>query len=184
MPPACRSTMAPALWRDPLERQRGRPVTAREDAAIIVDDRRIPRGGFPPMESLVHAMLSNALAATVLAVAVAGLARACRRPALIHGLWLVVMIKLVTPPLVLVQLPAVGWVKPLEPLAVRAQIDRSGESATNQSKLLAGATGQPLDDSVSSVVVPYQGNQEPLYAEMDPVALSPLEGSSQEKSVA
>ena len=52
------------------------------------------------MEPLVHAMLSNALAATVLAVFVAILGRACRRPALIHGLWLVVMLKLVTPPVV------------------------------------------------------------------------------------
>ena len=58
------------------------------------------------MESLVHAMLSNALAATVLAILVAILGRVCRRPALIHGLWLVVMLKLVTPPLVPVSLPA------------------------------------------------------------------------------
>ena len=57
------------------------------------------------MESLVHAMLSNALAATVLAIFVAALGRVCRRPALIHGLWLVVMLKLVTPPLVPVSLP-------------------------------------------------------------------------------
>ena len=57
------------------------------------------------MEPLVHAMLSNALAATVLAVLVAILGRACRRPALIHGLWLVVMLKLVTPPVVPVSIP-------------------------------------------------------------------------------
>src|SRR5262245_30839835 len=58
------------------------------------------------MESLVHAMLSNALAATVLAVFVAILGRAYRRPALLHGLWLVVMLKLMTPPVVPVSLPA------------------------------------------------------------------------------
>ena len=57
------------------------------------------------MESLVHAMLSNAAAAAVLAVLVAIIGRACRRPALIHGLWLIVMIKLVTPPVVPVSLP-------------------------------------------------------------------------------
>ena len=57
------------------------------------------------MEWLVHAMLSNALAVTVLAMLVAILGRACRRPALIHGLWLVVMLKLVTPPVVPVSLP-------------------------------------------------------------------------------
>ncbi len=58
------------------------------------------------MESLVHAMLSNALVVAVLAMLVAIMGRACRRPALIHGLWLIVMLKLVTPPLLPVSLPA------------------------------------------------------------------------------
>jgi bla regulator protein BlaR1 len=58
------------------------------------------------MESLVHAMLSNAVAAAVLAVLVAIVGRVWRRPALIHGLWLIVMLKLVTPPVVPVSLPA------------------------------------------------------------------------------
>jgi bla regulator protein blaR1 len=57
------------------------------------------------MESLVHAMLSNASAAAVLAVLVALIGRAYRRPALIHGLWLIVMLKLVTPPVIPVSLP-------------------------------------------------------------------------------
>ena len=57
------------------------------------------------MEPLVHAMLSNALAVTVLAVFVAILGRLWRRPAVIHGLWLVVMLKLVTPPVVPVSVP-------------------------------------------------------------------------------
>ena len=57
------------------------------------------------MESLVHVMLSNAMAATILAVVVAGLGRTCRRPALIHSLWLVVMLKLVTPPFVSLSVP-------------------------------------------------------------------------------
>jgi beta-lactamase regulating signal transducer with metallopeptidase domain len=57
------------------------------------------------MESLVHAMLSNALVAAVLALAIAVLGRAWHRPAVIHGFCLVVMIKLVTPPLVPVSLP-------------------------------------------------------------------------------
>ena len=52
----------------------------------------------------MHAMLCNALAATFLTVLVAILGRTCRRPALIHGLWLVVMIKLVTPPVLPVSL--------------------------------------------------------------------------------
>ena len=58
------------------------------------------------MESLVHAMLSNAVAAAVLAVLVTIIGRDCRRPALIHGLWLIVMLKLVTPPRRADSLPA------------------------------------------------------------------------------
>jgi beta-lactamase regulating signal transducer with metallopeptidase domain len=48
--------------------------------------------------------------ATLLAVLVAGVSRVCRRPALVHTLWLLVLLKLVTPsPLVLpVNWPA-GW---------------------------------------------------------------------------
>jgi beta-lactamase regulating signal transducer with metallopeptidase domain len=52
------------------------------------------------MESLVRGMLSNAMTVTVLAVLVAVLGRACRRPALIHSLCLVAILKLVTPPIV------------------------------------------------------------------------------------
>jgi beta-lactamase regulating signal transducer with metallopeptidase domain len=52
------------------------------------------------VESLLRIGLSNALAATVLAVVVAVVAVACRRkPALVHGLWMLVLLKLITPPL-------------------------------------------------------------------------------------
>ncbi len=57
------------------------------------------------MESLVHALLSNSVAATILVVLVAVIGRSCRRPALVHALCLVVLLKLVTPPLVHVSLP-------------------------------------------------------------------------------
>jgi beta-lactamase regulating signal transducer with metallopeptidase domain len=57
------------------------------------------------MESLVHGMLSNATAVVVLALAVGTLSRFYRRPALVHSLWLVVLLKLVTPPLVPLSLP-------------------------------------------------------------------------------
>ena len=79
------------------------------------------------MDSLVHAMLSNAVAVTVLAVLVAGLARACRRPALIHGLWLVVMLKLVTPPVVPVFLPVFSGVVPASTFSAEIRGDRGME---------------------------------------------------------
>ena len=56
------------------------------------------------MESLVNALLSNALVATGLALAPLVLSRLGRSPALVHSLWLVVLLKLVTPPLVQVPL--------------------------------------------------------------------------------
>src|SRR5208283_4719543 len=57
-----------------------------------------------PMESLVNALLSNALVATGLALAPLVVSRFGRSPALVHSLWLVVLLKLVTPPLVQVPL--------------------------------------------------------------------------------
>ena len=58
------------------------------------------------METLLHAGLSNAVSATLLAVLVACLGRVlARRPAILHCLWLLVLLKLVTPPLYQVPIP-------------------------------------------------------------------------------
>ena len=57
------------------------------------------------MENLLHLGLSNAVASAVLAlVAAAATFLIRRRPALVHGLWLLVLVKLFTPPLI--RLPA------------------------------------------------------------------------------
>jgi beta-lactamase regulating signal transducer with metallopeptidase domain len=60
--------------------------------------------------------LSNALAAAVLALIAAAVGAFCRRPALSHALWLLVLAKLVTPPLV--RIP-VGW--PAAPEATKSE---------------------------------------------------------------
>jgi beta-lactamase regulating signal transducer with metallopeptidase domain len=52
------------------------------------------------MDSLLRIGLTNALFATVLALAVALASRWCRRPALVHSLWLLVLLKLLVPPFV------------------------------------------------------------------------------------
>jgi beta-lactamase regulating signal transducer with metallopeptidase domain len=52
------------------------------------------------METILHIGLSNAAVAGVLAIVVAGVALVCRKPAVLHGLWLLVLLKLLTPPLV------------------------------------------------------------------------------------
>jgi beta-lactamase regulating signal transducer with metallopeptidase domain len=61
------------------------------------------------VETLLHAGLSNALSASFLALLVACLARPlARRPAVLHSLWLLVLLKLVTPPLYQVPVPLPG----------------------------------------------------------------------------
>jgi WD40 repeat protein/beta-lactamase regulating signal transducer with metallopeptidase domain len=52
------------------------------------------------MTSLVQTGLANAVVAALLAVVALAVGRYCRRPALLHSLWLLVLLKLVTPPLV------------------------------------------------------------------------------------
>ncbi|HJT78362.1 MAG TPA: hypothetical protein VJ739_14255, partial [Gemmataceae bacterium] len=56
------------------------------------------------MDSLLRLGASNALAACALALLAAAAGRFCRRPALMHGLWLIVLLKMVTPPVLPVRL--------------------------------------------------------------------------------
>jgi beta-lactamase regulating signal transducer with metallopeptidase domain len=51
------------------------------------------------VDDLLSIVLSNAVAAAILALLAAITGAVCRRPALVHGLWLLVLLKLVTPPL-------------------------------------------------------------------------------------
>ncbi|HEY7921558.1 MAG TPA: M56 family metallopeptidase, partial [Vicinamibacteria bacterium] len=52
------------------------------------------------MDALLRLLLTNAAAAGLLAVLAFAVSRAVRRPALAHALWLVALLKLVTPPVV------------------------------------------------------------------------------------
>jgi beta-lactamase regulating signal transducer with metallopeptidase domain len=61
------------------------------------------------METLLQISLTNAVAATLLALIVGCIGLVCRRPALMHGLWLLVLLKLVTPPLLLIP---IDWPTP------------------------------------------------------------------------
>jgi beta-lactamase regulating signal transducer with metallopeptidase domain len=60
------------------------------------------------MSGLLEMGLYNAVVASILAVLAAGLCRIWRRPALAHALWLLVLLKLLIPPLVAVPLPWFG----------------------------------------------------------------------------
>src|SRR4051794_7887661 len=58
------------------------------------------------VETLLNLGLANALSATVLAILVAALARLlASRPAVLHCLWFLVLLKLLTPPLFEIPLP-------------------------------------------------------------------------------
>jgi beta-lactamase regulating signal transducer with metallopeptidase domain len=57
------------------------------------------------MDLFLRVGLGNAVAATLLAVVAAAVTRLARRPALAHGLWLLVLLKLLTPPVWQVPLP-------------------------------------------------------------------------------
>lgn len=70
------------------------------------------------MTSLVETGLSNAVAAGVLAIVAVLVGAVCRRPALVHALWLLVLLKLVTPPLVPVHVPLPSRASAPEPAAV------------------------------------------------------------------
>jgi beta-lactamase regulating signal transducer with metallopeptidase domain len=96
--------------------------------------------------------LSNAAMATLLAVFAAGLCRLYRRPALAHGLWLVVLLKLVTPPLVEVPLP---WFDSREP--ARPTEESTGPVFVVMPEFLADAGGvaagpQPEHGAIEALV--------------------------------
>jgi beta-lactamase regulating signal transducer with metallopeptidase domain len=68
------------------------------------------------MDPLLRLGLINAALAAVLALGVAAIVRVGRRPALAHGLWLLVLLKLVTPPLVDVPIPLPAEGTPTSPV--------------------------------------------------------------------
>jgi len=62
------------------------------------------------MDPLLEVLLTNAAAAAALAIAAWTAARLVRRPALVHALWLVAVLRLLAPPLVWV--PVLPWSRP------------------------------------------------------------------------
>ncbi len=66
------------------------------------------------MEALLRLAVMNTLGAAALAVVALAVGRWCRRPAVVHGLWLLVLLKLLTPPLIDVPVP---WLETPAPVA-------------------------------------------------------------------
>lgn len=112
-------------------------------------------------------IVQNTLAAGCLALVVAAVCRWGRlSPALRHGLWLVVLIKLVTPPLVNIPVPLPQWVLmqvPMPPTSVDARENADSLSETET----VSAASDDRDDTLLSMAVqqidsfPINTNEEP-----------------------
>src|SRR5262249_16941724 len=81
----------------PAERRELRELIDNLEQKKPQASRRCRRG--PAVRTLLEFGLANPLCAAALAVLALVVGRVCRRPALVHGLWLLVLVKLVTPPL-------------------------------------------------------------------------------------
>ena len=118
------------------------------------------------METLLHVGLSNALAATVLAAAVALLGRLWRRPALLHALWLLVLLRLLVPPIFFLSLP---WPSSLTRPALLPEVSEAPMERAQTPVSLA-------ESSETSLSIPEASSPEdtlPLVAEPPTVAVLP-----------
>lgn len=104
------------------------------------------------MDTLLRVALSNALVAASVAVVAAMAGRLCRRPALTHGLWLLVLLKLLTPPLITISF----WPAPAETPVTLAEPPQQAEVVPSQPSPTPGpaaplplAKAQPLPPSPS-----------------------------------
>jgi beta-lactamase regulating signal transducer with metallopeptidase domain len=138
------------------------------------------------MHPLLDLGLRNALLATVLAGFAAGVCLVCRRPALRHSLWLLVLLKLVTPPLVPIPVP---WPAAVEPilhetvLAPAADVAETANALETRGEAVAAAESAvpaptDLPSGEEAVVVldlpgPEEPRVQPVPAASEPVLVSP-----------
>jgi len=61
------------------------------------------------MNAIIEMALSNVLVASALALIVFAISRICHKPAMIHSLWLLVLLKLVTPPIMPIPIQVSLW---------------------------------------------------------------------------
>jgi len=131
------------------------------------------------VNTLSSFVVGNALMATLMALAVAVLARLCKRPALAHGLWILVLIKLITPSF---------WPVPLQRFLTSEapQAHSETDMSREQSGLEVNAVPvleepgnirlpQPFNDVAEPVAsagpeLPMQADAQPAPVRMPPVA--------------
>ena len=109
------------------------------------------------MDSLVYTLLNNALAVTVMAVVVVSLSWIFRRPAVTHCLWLIVILKLITPPLVPLSLSVGFFIPPIESSRASMYADHATGFPTHvetPSRVVANESSQFTDDLLAAVNSP------------------------------
>ena len=126
-------------------------------------------------QNVLHMALSNAAFAGVAALLVWGFSRLCRKPALIHALWLVVLLKLLTPPI---------WNFPIH-LAIHAKPHAQPLTVAIESKAIAvpasdSQKSEPthVDDAVGQLLqdVP-NGLQASSETQIEPATSAPVASS-------
>ena len=132
------------------------------------------------MDSLVYTLLNNALAVTFLAVVVVSLAWIFRRPAVTHSLWLIVMLKLIAPPLMPISLPVGAFISPIESSPAPSNVDHDSSLSSHVdalSSVVLDESPQRPDDVLSAVESPRVADDEPALrgARENQVASDPLE---------
>jgi bla regulator protein BlaR1 len=133
------------------------------------------------MNSLLEVALSNAVVATVLAVAAAAFGRFARRPAVAHLLWILVLLKLVTPPFVGVPVPLP------ESVDFRLAADTPGEPMALTAPAWPGAESEsalPLDLENAGAEAPTQDQPECADAAVAEFSFTDNPGSVQTPLVA
>lgn len=107
------------------------------------------------MNALLSLALGNAVAAAFLALIVFGISRVCRRPALIHALWMLVLIKLITPPVLTIPVDIPGLSRPvaadspqvvLTPQSSAPTADNAASSAVRRSDFTATRPAESASD--------------------------------------
>jgi len=131
------------------------------------------------MTTFLSMMLNNALLVLPLALLAAGVAAIGRRPALAHGLWLLVLLKLVTPPFIALPVPALAWTEAAPALAEATPLppvpDLSGALLTFDYAL-APIELEPVDEAEPLVeVLPPPRPETP-----DVIAAAPVAGPVEE----
>ena len=114
------------------------------------------------MDTLLRVGLSNAVAACVLAVIAGLVGYFCRRPAVRHALWLLVLLKLVTPPLIDIPI----WPPPPQPQARRAP-------ATDDPVIVVAETEPPNAEPVAAAVVVDEAPPQVVVAADEPADPAP-----------